>query len=45
VPALVFSESVTESAPDAELTEFGAHLVYGAVAEGLRRLLRRRVLR
>jgi len=43
VPLLGLSEPVTESAPDAELTEFGGHLVYGAVAEGLRRLLRSRV--
>lgn len=45
VPALGLSEPITHSAPRAEAVEFGAHLVYGAVAEGLRRFLRRRLLR
>src|SRR6516225_1654301 len=42
VPALGLSDPITHSAPRAEAVEFGAHLVYGAVAEGLRRFLRRR---
>jgi putative membrane protein len=45
VPALGLSEPITHSAPRAEAVEFGAHLVYGAVVEGLRRFLRRRLLR
>ena len=45
VPAVGLSEPVTESAPRKEAAEFGAHLVYGAVVEGLRRFLRTRVLR
>ena len=45
VPALGLSEAITHSAPRAEAAEFGAHLVYGVVAEGLRRFLRRRLLR
>ena len=45
VPALGLSEPITHSAPRAEAVEFGAHLVYGTVAEGLRRFLRRRLLR
>ena len=45
VPALGLSEPITHSAPRAEAVEFGAHLVYGAVAEGLRRFLRRHLLR
>ena len=40
VPALGLSEPVTRSSPAAEAREFAAHLIYGAVAEGLRRLLR-----
>jgi putative membrane protein len=40
VPALGLSEPVTRSAPPAEGAEFAAHLIYGAVAESLRRLLR-----
>jgi|ERR1051326_8676666 uncharacterized membrane protein YagU involved in acid resistance len=44
VPALGFSEPVTQSTPAKEAAEFGAHLVYGAVAEGIRRLLRAYVL-
>ena len=40
VPALGLSESVTRSTPRKEAVEFGAHLVYGAVVEGIRRLLR-----
>ena len=39
VPALGLSEPVTRSAPAAEATEFAAHIIYGAVAEGFRRLL------
>ena len=45
VPALGLSDPVTHSEPRAEALEFGAHLVYGAVVEGLRRFLRRRLLR
>lgn len=45
VPALGLSEPITHSARRAEAVEFGAHLVYGTVAEGLRRFLRRRLLR
>ncbi|HEY1213961.1 MAG TPA: DUF6789 family protein [Bryobacteraceae bacterium] len=41
VPALGFSEPVTSSTPAAEAAEFAAHLVYGAVAESLRKLLRK----
>ena len=44
VPALGLSEPVTRSTPRREAVEFGAHLVYGAVVEGVRRLLRNRVL-
>jgi putative membrane protein len=44
VPALGLSEPVTESAPRKEAVEFGAHLVYGAVVEGLRLLMRTRML-
>jgi putative membrane protein len=40
VPALGLSEPVTRSTPRKEAVEFGAHLVYGAVVEGIRRLLR-----
>jgi uncharacterized membrane protein YagU involved in acid resistance len=40
VPALGLAEPVTRSSPRREAAEFGAHLVYGAVAEGVRRLLR-----
>jgi uncharacterized membrane protein YagU involved in acid resistance len=44
VPALGLSEPVTRSTPRREAIEFGAHLVYGAVVESIRRLLRNRVL-
>ena len=40
VPALGLSEPVTRSTPLREAVEFGAHLVYGVVVEGVRRLLR-----
>jgi uncharacterized membrane protein YagU involved in acid resistance len=40
VPALGLSKPVTQSGPKQEVVEFAAHLVYGAVVEGLRRLLR-----
>jgi putative membrane protein len=40
VPALGLAEPVTRSTPRREAVEFGAHLVYGAVVEGVRRLLR-----
>jgi putative membrane protein len=40
VPALGLSEPVTRSTPRREAVEFGAHLVYGTVVEGVRRLLR-----
>ena len=42
VPALGLSEPITQSTPAAEAIEFGAHLVYGVVTEGVRRLIRRR---
>lgn len=45
VPALGFSKPVTESPVSMEAGEFGAHLVYGSVSEGLRRALRAYVLR
>jgi putative membrane protein len=45
VPALGLSEPVTQSTPRKEAVEFGAHLLYGAVVEGLRRSLRASVLR
>ncbi|HEY7307588.1 MAG TPA: DUF1440 domain-containing protein [Bryobacteraceae bacterium] len=45
VPALGLSEPVTQSAAAAEAAEFGGHLAYGAVVEGLRRVLRNRLLR
>ena len=45
VPALGLSKPVTQSAPSAEAAEFCGHLVYGTAAEGLRYLLRTRVLR
>ena len=41
VPALGLSEPVTRSKFRREAVEFGAHLVYGAAVEGIRRLLRR----
>jgi len=44
VPAVGLSEPVTRSTPGREAVEFGAHLVYGAVVEIVRRLLRNRVL-
>ena len=40
VPALGLSEPVARSTPQREAVEFGTHLVYGAVVEGIRRLLR-----
>jgi putative membrane protein len=40
VPALSLSAPVTQSRPEEEAVEFGGHLVYGAIAEGLRRFLR-----
>ncbi len=42
VPALGLSKPITRSSPPTEAVEFAAHLVYGAVTETLRRLLRRR---
>lgn len=44
VPALDLSPAITQSAPGAEVLEFGAHFVYGAVAEHLRHRLRMHVL-
>lgn len=44
VPALGLSKPITRSTPPAEAAEFGAHLVYGAVAEVVRRLVRIYVL-
>jgi uncharacterized membrane protein YagU involved in acid resistance len=40
VPALGLSEPVTRSTPRREAVEFSAHLIYGAVVEAVRRLLR-----
>jgi uncharacterized membrane protein YagU involved in acid resistance len=40
VPALGLAEPVTRSTPLREAVEFGAHMVYGAVVEVVRRLLR-----
>jgi uncharacterized membrane protein YagU involved in acid resistance len=40
VPALGLSAPITQSPPENEAVEFGAHLVYGAVVETLRRALR-----
>lgn len=45
VPALGLSEPVMESTAQKEAVEFGAHLLYGAVVEGLRCFLRATVLR
>jgi uncharacterized membrane protein YagU involved in acid resistance len=45
VPALGLSEPVTKSPMTQEAGEFGAHLVYGTVSEGLRRAMRSYVLR
>jgi putative membrane protein len=45
VPALGLSETVTRSTPAAEAAEFGAHLVYGVVAEGVRLFMRTHLLR
>lgn len=42
VPALGLSQLVTESTPGEEAVEFSAHLVYGAVVESIRYLLRAR---
>jgi uncharacterized membrane protein YagU involved in acid resistance len=44
VRALGLSEPITQSTFAAEGAEFGAHLVYGAVAEGVRRFARRYLL-
>jgi putative membrane protein len=44
VPALGLSEPVTRSEAGPEAAEFGGHLVYGAAAEILRRLLRNYLL-
>jgi putative membrane protein len=43
VPALGLSGPMTSSKPSREVVEFGAHVVYGAVVESVRRLLRNRV--
>jgi uncharacterized membrane protein YagU involved in acid resistance len=45
VPTLGLSEPVTCAAPAAEGYELTAHLVYGAVVEGIRRALRAHPLR
>jgi putative membrane protein len=42
VPALGLSEPITQSTPASEGAELGAHLVYGVVAESVRRLIRAR---
>jgi uncharacterized membrane protein YagU involved in acid resistance len=45
VPSLGLSERVTSSSPRREAIEFAAHLVYGVAVEGVRQLIRTRVLR
>jgi uncharacterized membrane protein YagU involved in acid resistance len=40
VPLLGFSEPVTESTARSEAVEAGAHLLYGATVEGVRRISR-----
>jgi putative membrane protein len=45
VPALGLSEPITREVPAAEAVEFASHLVYGAVVEGVRRTLRKYLLR
>lgn len=40
VPALGFSDPITRTPAHTEIVEAAAHLVYGAVAEGIRRRLR-----
>ena len=45
VPALGLSPSVTASPPRQEAIEFGAHLLYGATVEAIRRFIRTRMLR
>lgn len=45
VPALGLSEPVTKSPAGKEAGEFGAHIVYGTVSEGLRHAVRSYVLR
>lgn len=45
VPALGWSEPVTKSTPVQEGSEFASHLVYGVVAENIRRSIRARLLR
>jgi len=44
VPALGLSEGITKSSSRQETVELGAHLVYGAAVEGIRRLIRTAVL-
>lgn len=45
VPALGLSKPITEETPGTEAAEFVSHLVYGAVVEGVRRTLRKYLLR
>jgi putative membrane protein len=45
VPALGLAAPITKSPMTTEAGEFGAHLVYGTVSEGLRRAMRSYVLR
>ena len=45
VPALGLSQPITRNAPASEAIEGAGHLVYGAVVEALRRLLRNHPLR
>jgi uncharacterized membrane protein YagU involved in acid resistance len=45
VPALGLSKPITREAPATEAVEFISHLVYGAAAEGVRRTLRKYLLR
>ena len=45
VPALGLSDPITKSPLNQEAGEFGAHLIYGTVSEGLRLAMRSYVLR
>jgi putative membrane protein len=45
VPALGLSKPITREARSTEVVEFTSHLVYGAVVEGVRRTLRKYLLR
>jgi len=45
VPALGLSKPITRVAPGTEAIEFCSHLVYGVVVDGVRRTLRKYLLR